>query len=58
MESSKALAADLKGQIEEKEKERGIDLKAKVSYDGGPLYTTAINVLTLEVYYRYENRHR
>ena len=26
------------------------------AYDhGGPLYTTAINVLTLEVYYRYEN---
>jgi hypothetical protein len=26
------------------------------SFDhGGPLYTTAINVLTLEVYYRYEN---
>jgi hypothetical protein len=25
------------------------------SYDGGPIYTTAINVLTLEVYYRYEN---
>lgn len=24
-------------------------------YDGGPIYTTAINVLTLEVYYRYEN---
>ncbi|MGH7149984.1 MAG: hypothetical protein ACREIU_04775, partial [Planctomycetota bacterium] len=22
---------------------------------GGPIYTTAINVLTLEVYYRYEN---
>jgi hypothetical protein len=38
MESSKALAADLKGVIEEKEKERGIDLKAKVTYDGGPLW--------------------
>jgi hypothetical protein len=25
------------------------------SYDGGPIYTTALNVLTLEVYYRYEN---
>jgi hypothetical protein len=25
------------------------------SYAGGPVYTTAINVLTLEVYYRYEN---
>jgi beta-lactamase regulating signal transducer with metallopeptidase domain len=25
------------------------------SYGGGPLYTTALNVLTLEVYYRYEN---
>jgi hypothetical protein len=25
------------------------------SYTGGPLYTTAINVLTLEVYFRYEN---
>lgn len=25
------------------------------SYDGGPLYTTALNTLTLEVYYRYEN---
>ncbi|MDP9227729.1 MAG: hypothetical protein M3M99_01605 [Actinomycetota bacterium] len=25
------------------------------TYDGGPVYTTAINVLTLEVYYRYEN---
>jgi hypothetical protein len=25
------------------------------AYDGGPIYTTALNVLTLEVYYRYEN---
>jgi hypothetical protein len=25
------------------------------AYTGGPLYATAINVLTLEVYYRYEN---
>lgn len=25
------------------------------AYAGGPIYTTAINVLTLEVYYRYEN---
>jgi len=25
------------------------------AYTGGPLYTTAINVLTLEVYFRYEN---
>jgi len=25
------------------------------SYAGGPLYSTAINVLTLEVYFRYEN---
>jgi hypothetical protein len=25
------------------------------SYAGGPIYTTALNVLTLEVYYRYEN---
>jgi hypothetical protein len=25
------------------------------SYAGGPLYATAINVLTLEVYYRYDN---
>jgi hypothetical protein len=25
------------------------------SYAGGPLYSTALNVLTLEVYYRYEN---
>ncbi len=25
------------------------------SYTGGPLYSTALNVLTLEVYYRYEN---
>jgi hypothetical protein len=25
------------------------------SYAGGPIYSTAINVLTLEVYYRYEN---
>ncbi|MBL8858988.1 MAG: hypothetical protein JNL28_10815 [Planctomycetes bacterium] len=25
------------------------------TYDGGPIYTTALNVLTLEVYYRYEN---
>lgn len=25
------------------------------SYAGGPIYRTAINVLTLEVYYRYEN---
>ena len=25
------------------------------AYTGGPIYTTAINVLTLEVYYRYEN---
>ncbi|MCC6409524.1 MAG: hypothetical protein IT453_20365 [Planctomycetes bacterium] len=25
------------------------------SYTGGPVYTTALNVLTLEVYYRYEN---
>jgi hypothetical protein len=25
------------------------------AYAGGPVYTTAINVLTLEVYYRYEN---
>ena len=25
------------------------------SYDGGPIYTTALNVLSLEVYYRYEN---
>ena len=25
------------------------------SYAGGPVYSTAINVLTLEVYYRYEN---
>jgi hypothetical protein len=25
------------------------------SYAGGPIYATAINVLTLEVYYRYEN---
>jgi hypothetical protein len=25
------------------------------SYAGGPLYATAINVLTLEVYYRYQN---
>jgi hypothetical protein len=25
------------------------------SYDGGPIYTTALNILTLEVYYRYEN---
>lgn len=28
------------------------------SYDGGPLYTTAMNVLTLEVYYRYEAKKR
>ncbi|MFM7283054.1 MAG: hypothetical protein ACKO32_14890, partial [Planctomycetia bacterium] len=25
------------------------------AYTGGAVYTTAINVLTLEVYYRYEN---
>ena len=25
------------------------------TYDGGPVYTTALNTLTLEVYYRYEN---
>jgi len=25
------------------------------AYTGGPIYTTAINVLTLQVYYRYEN---
>lgn len=25
------------------------------SYTGGPIYATALNVLTLEVYYRYEN---
>ncbi len=25
------------------------------SYTGGPIYSTALNVLTLEVYYRYEN---
>jgi hypothetical protein len=25
------------------------------SYSGGPLYATAVNVLTLEVYYRFEN---
>ena len=25
------------------------------SHAGGPIYTTAINTLTLEVYYRYEN---
>ena len=24
-------------------------------YAGGPVYATALNVLTLEVYYRYEN---
>lgn len=28
------------------------------SYTGGPVYSTALNVLTLEVYYRYENAFR
>jgi hypothetical protein len=27
----------------------------KWGHEAGPIYSTAINVLTLEVYYRYEN---